>query len=103
MGILQRIFSNTAKKQTTSAAPTSFLECFNIVHNWSAKVAIDPDFDINDKDLKIALDTQVTCPYCSASIKFGNAVKFEGVRVQVQCPACHTITKKEKNYEYGAV
>jgi len=102
MGILQRIFSQAAKKSTISAAPTSFLECFNIVQNWSAKVAVDPDFDMNDKELHTALDTLVTCPYCSETIRFGNAVQFQGARVQVQCPACHTVTKKEKNYEYGA-
>jgi hypothetical protein len=101
VGILKRIFSNSAKKQTISAAPTTFLECFNIVQNWTAKVAVDPDFDMNDKDLHTALDTLVTCPYCSATIKFGNAVQFQGARVQVQCPSCQTITKKEKNYEYG--
>ncbi|KPJ91973.1 MAG: hypothetical protein AMJ53_10315 [Gammaproteobacteria bacterium SG8_11] len=103
MGILQRIFTNSAKKPVVSAAPKSFLECFNIIQNWSAKVAVDPDFDMNDKDLHIALDTLVTCPYCSANIRFGDAVQFQGARVQVQCPACHTITKKEKNYEYGGV
>jgi hypothetical protein len=101
MGILQRIFSNSAKKQPAVVTPTSFLECFNIVQNWSAQVAVDPDFDINDKALRTALDTMVTCPYCSAHIKFGDAVQFQGARPQVQCPACHTVTKKEKNHEYG--
>lgn len=102
-GILQRIFSNSAKKQAVTAAPTSFLECFNIVQNWSAQITVDPDFDMNDKGLHRALDTVVTCPYCSATIKFGSAVQFQGTRVQVQCPTCHTVTRKEKNYEYGGV
>jgi uncharacterized Zn-finger protein len=102
MGILQRIFSNSAKKQPVDeVTPTSFLDCFNIVQSWSAKVAVDPDFDMNDKSLRTALDTFVTCPYCSAQIRFGDAVHFHGANPQVQCPACHTVTKKEKHYEYG--
>lgn len=103
MSFLQRFFSHSSKKQLTSApaAPTTFLECLQIVQNWSANLAVDPDFDMNDKNLHIALETDVTCPYCSAHIKFGNAVKFQGASLLVQCPACHTIPKKEKNYEYG--
>lgn len=73
----------------------------NIVQQWSAKVSIDPDFDMNDKQLRSALDTEVSCPYCSAQIRFGDAVSFEGVNPKVQCPVCHTVSKKEKNYEYG--
>ena len=84
MGILKRIFSNSAKTPQVSATPTTFLECFNIVQNWSVKAAVDPDFDMNDKDLHAALGTFVTCPYCSANIKFGNAVQFHGARLQVQ-------------------
>ena len=101
MGILQRLFSSSSTKTVSDEIPTSFLECFYLVQNWSAKVSIDPDFDMNDKQLKNALDTRVTCPYCSAHIRFGDAVKFEGVNPIVKCPVCHTVTKKEKHYEYG--
>ena len=103
MGLLQRLFSNSSKKQPEFAAPTTFLECLAIVQNWSAKIAIDPDFDLNDKNLQTALDTMVTCPYCSTNIKFGSAVTFQKSRLQVQCPVCHTVPRKEKEYEYGRV
>lgn len=82
-------------------APTSFLECFNIIQNWSARVATDPDFDMNDKAMHKALDAFVSCPYCSSHIRFGDAVQFRGANPLVQCPACGTVTKKEKNHEYG--
>ena len=83
--------------------PTTFLECLAIIQNWSAKISVDPDFDMNDKGLHTALETTVTCPYCSAEIKFGSAVTFQGTRLQVKCPVCHTVPRKEKDYEYGRV
>lgn len=103
MGFLNRLFSGSSKKQQPAITPpTSFIECMDIVRNWSAQAAIDPDFDMNDKQLHLALETYVTCPYCSSSIKFGNAISFQGTKLEVQCPSCHTIPRKEKNYEYSA-
>lgn len=101
MGFLQKIFSNSTKKQPVSAKPETFLDCLTIVHNWSAQLAVDLDFDMNDPDLRAALEALVTCPYCSSNFKFGSAVTFQGSRLHVQCPACHTVPRKEKNYEYG--
>lgn len=103
MGLLDKIFYGSAKKQPISARPTTFLECLTIVQNWSAQIAIDPDFDMNNPDLRNALETLVTCPYCSTNFKFGSAVTFQGSRLHVQCPACQTVPRKEKNYEYGGV
>jgi hypothetical protein len=103
MGFLQRIFSNSIKKHPVTSRPATFLECLTITQNWSAKIAVDPDFDMNDPDLRTALDTVVACPYCSTNFKFGSAVTFQGSRLHIQCPACRTIPRKEKNYEYGGV
>jgi hypothetical protein len=101
MGFLNKFFFNSAKKRAVSIAPTTFLECVSIAQNWSAKIAVDPDFDSNDPDLRAALETLVTCPYCSTNFIFGSAVTFQGARAHVQCPACRTIPRKEKNFEYG--
>jgi hypothetical protein len=98
MGLLRRLFTG-GRENNQEFIPTTFIECLDIVHNWSARAAIDPDFDINDKKLHAALKAQVTCPYCANSIQFGNAVKFQGISLQVQCPICHTIPSKEKDYD----
>jgi len=103
MGLLQKIFSGSTKKRTPSVRPTTFLECLTIIQTWSAHISVDPDFDMNDPDLRNALETLVTCPYCSTNFRFGSAVTFQGSRLHVQCPACRTIPRKEKNYEYGSV
>jgi hypothetical protein len=98
MGLLSRLFTGTRKPAQTTI-PTTFVECLDVVRNWSAKAAVDPDFDINDQSLHAALAAHVTCPYCSQAITFGNAVKFQGTSLQVQCPACHTVPTKEKDYD----
>lgn len=94
MSFLTKLFSSTPKQQEPKFVPHTFLECLDVVRGWSARAAIDPDFDMNDRDLNAALAAQVTCPYCNARYQFGHAVKFQGAKMEVQCPSCQTIPRK---------
>lgn len=94
MSFLSKLFSSTPKQQEPIINPQTFLECLDIVRGWSSRAAIDPDFDMNDRNLNAALATPVTCPYCNAHYQFGQAVRFQGVKMEVKCPACNTVPRK---------
>ena len=100
MKFFSRFFSGSSEQKTISQSPLTFVECMDVVRNWSAHAAIDPDFDMNDKNLHSALAAHVTCPYCSNDISFGSAVTFHGSHIEVRCPVCKTAPKKEKDYEF---
>ncbi|MDH5326420.1 MAG: hypothetical protein OEZ68_06270 [Gammaproteobacteria bacterium] len=97
MGFLSKLFSSGGNNSEPVAKPKDFLECLSIVRAWSSRAAIDPDFDMNDRSLNIALNTPVTCPYCNAHYAFGQAVHFSGASMEVQCPSCKT--KPRQGYQ----
>ena len=93
MKFLRNLFSGTDETNNTRPYGTghnSFLDCLNIVREWSAMAKFDPDVDFNDTKMRAALRATVSCPYCTATYSFGEAVHIHGVQVDVECPICHS-------------
>jgi uncharacterized Zn-finger protein len=89
MGVLSKLFSirtNTAEKNTL---PKNFVDCLDIVRIWNAKTKFHLDMDIDDASLQSAMNTLVTCPYCSESYYFADALGFVDANMTVECPHCH--------------
>lgn len=102
MSILSRLFSGERKPKPYLLNPRSFLDCMSIIRECSVHSITDPDYFIaSDPNFKAAVDAEVTCPYCSNDIIFGNAVKMQGVRITVQCPVCHTVPAQSNQNEYA--
>jgi uncharacterized Zn-finger protein len=40
--------------------------------------------------LQMAMNTLVTCPYCSESYYFADALGFIDATLTVECPHCHS-------------
>lgn len=101
MSVLARLFSGKSTTPEQIHQPTNFVECLDTVHVWNAQVTYDLDIDMDDPKLQAAMNTLVTCPYCSESYYFGDAIDFKNANLNVECPHCHT-KPTEDNEEYVA-
>ncbi|MGD8571618.1 MAG: hypothetical protein PVF34_01095 [Gammaproteobacteria bacterium] len=101
MSVLAKLFSGKPKTPKPIKQPKNFVECLDTVRVWNVQVTYNLDVDINDDNLQAAMDTLVTCPYCSESFYFGDAVEPTSAKLYVKCPHCHT-TPTEDGEEYVA-
>ena len=91
LAMLTKFFSNThGGSRRYDLKPRSFLDCLDIVRDWTAQARFDPDLDFNDSKLRLAMNTHVICPYCASEYRFGEAIKSYGPSIAVECPICRT-------------
>jgi len=99
MGVFSKLFSvksNTAEKEIQ---PKNFIDCLDIIRVWNANAKFHLDMDMEDARLQTALNTLVTCPYCSESFYFGDSLGFVDSQLTVECPHCQT-SPSEGREEY---
>ncbi len=99
MGVFNKLFSVKANSAEKEIQPKNFIECLDIVRVWNAKAKFHMDVDMEDSRLKSAMNTLVTCPYCSESYYFGDGLGFVEGQLVVKCPHCYT-TPSEGTEEY---
>ena len=58
------------------------------------------DIDLSDQTIQAAMNTLVTCPYCSESYYYADALSFDNGRFTVQCPECHVSPAEDAAEEY---
>lgn len=91
MGILNKIFGKDTDSTISDGSNKSFVDCVQIVNAWKTRATIDPDIvSPNDTALRSALNSHVSCPYCSSEINFKDAVINSGVSMRIRCPVCQT-------------
>lgn len=99
MGVFSKLFSvksNTAEKEIQ---PKNFIDCLDITRVWNANARFHMDVDMDDDRLQAAMNTLVTCPYCSESFYFGDSLAFVDAQLKVKCPHCET-SPSEGREEY---
>lgn len=89
MGVFSKLFFTRAN-EAEQHQPKNFVECLDVVRVWNAKAKFHLDMDMNDSGLQMAMNTLVTCPYCSESYYFADALGFVDATLTVECPHCHT-------------
>ncbi|MEJ2179163.1 MAG: hypothetical protein P8Y28_01710 [Gammaproteobacteria bacterium] len=97
MGVFSKLFSvksNTAEKEIQ---PKNFIDCLDIIRVWNANAKFHLDMDMEDSRLQTAMNTLVTCPYCSESFYFGDSLGFVDSQLTVQCPHCQTTPNESRN------
>ncbi|WP_455206824.1 hypothetical protein [Kaarinaea lacus] len=90
MGVFSKLFSIKSNTAETIIEPKNFVDCLDIIRVWNVKAKYHLDVDINDAGLKAAMNTLVTCPYCSESYYFADALGFVDSKLTVECPHCQT-------------
>jgi uncharacterized Zn-finger protein len=101
LAMISRFFSNgQVSPRRFEFKPRTFLECLEIVRDWTAQARFDPDMEFNDSKLRMAMNTNVTCPYCASEYRFDEAIKSYGASVSVECPICHTTPQIHPREEY---
>lgn len=101
MSVFARLFSGKSSMPEQEYLPRNFVECLDTVRVWNAQMSYNLDIDMDDDKLQAAMNTLVTCPYCSESYYFADAIQSTNVNLVVTCPHCHT-TPAEDNEEYVA-
>ncbi|MGD8567725.1 MAG: hypothetical protein PVJ39_06535 [Gammaproteobacteria bacterium] len=101
MSVLARLFSGKSTTPKQVYQPKNFVECLDTVHVWNTQVTYDLDVDMDDPKLQAAMNTLVTCPYCSESYYFAEAIDSNNAKLSVECPHCHA-KPTDDNEEYVA-
>ena len=107
MGLLNKIFGKSESdlqidNSTSEQFPLSFVDCIEMVHAWKTQIILDPDAMFHQDDsLSAAMNSQVSCPYCSHEMKFREAVINSGAALKVRCPACLTEPALHTDHEFA--
>jgi len=102
MSMLSRLFSVKPATPKQEFQPRNFVDCLDVIRVWNAQAMYNLDMDMNDSRLQVAMNTLVTCPYCSESYYFGDSLGFNNARLTVECPHCHTSPAEDASEEYVA-
>ncbi|WP_455374843.1 hypothetical protein [Kaarinaea lacus] len=102
MSMLSKLFSAKSADNKQFKQPQNFVECLDATRVWNAQAMYQMDININDKAIQSAMNTLVTCPYCSESYYFADALGFVNGRFSVECPKCHTSPAEDAAEEYVA-
>ena len=102
MSVFSKLFSAKSEPPREEIRPRNFIDCLDIVRVWNAKATYNFDIDMNDTRLQAAMNTLVTCPYCSESYYFADSLGFSDARLTVECPHCHTSPAEDASEEYVA-
>ena len=102
MSMFSRLFSGKSATPKRPMQPQNFVECLEATRVWNAQAMYQLDIDLNDEVIKGAMNTLVTCPYCSESYYFAEALGFSNGRFTVECPICHTSPSEDSAEEYVA-
>lgn len=101
MSMFSKLFSGKQPvKQVIQ--PKNFIECLDATRVWNAQAMYQLDMDMKDESMQAAMNTLVTCPYCSESYYFADALGFDEGRFTVECPICHTSASENGSEEYVA-
>ena len=101
MSVFARLFSGKSATPKQEYQPRNFVDCLDTVRMWNAQASYNLDIELEDSKLQVVMNTLVTCPYCSESYYFADAIDFSNAKLEVTCPHCHT-TPVEGNEEYVA-
>lgn len=105
MNMFTKLFSGNSSEVEIKRVmqPTNFVECLDAIRSWNAQAMYQLDLDvINDGAMQAAMNTLVTCPYCSESYYFADALEFDNARLNVKCPQCHISPSEDALEEYVA-
>ena len=102
MSVFGRLFSGKPTAPKQEFQPRNFVDCLDVIRVWNAQAMYNLDMDMSDTKLQAAMNTLVTCPYCSESYYFADALGFDNARLTVECPHCHTSASEENAEEYVA-
>ena len=102
MSMLSKLFSSKSDNDKRAIQPQNFVECLEATRVWNAQAMYQMDINLNDQTIKSTMNTLVTCPYCSESYYFGDALGFSDGRFTVECPMCHTSPSEDNAEEYVA-
>ena len=102
MSMLSKLFSAKSADNKQFKQPQNFVECLDATRVWNAQAMYQMDININDKAIQSAMNTLVTCPYCSESYYFADALGFVNGRFSVECPKGHTSPAEDAAEEYVA-
>ena len=102
MNMFSKLFSSKPSDNKRTRQPQNFIECLDATRVWNAQAMYQMDIDLNDESIKSTMNTLVTCPYCSESYYFGDALGFSDGRFTVECPKCHTSPSEDAAEEYVA-
>ena len=99
MGVFSKLFSVKSNMAEKDIQPKNFIDCLDITRVWNANAKFRMDVDMDDDRLQAAMNTLVTCPYCSESFYFGDGLAFVDAQLKVICPHCST-SPSEGREEY---
>ena len=102
MSMFSKLFSTKTTSQKLARQPHNFVECLDAVRVWNAQAMYQMDLDLNDQAIQSAMNTLVTCPYCSESYYFADALSFVNGRFTVECPKCQVSPAEDAAEEYVA-
>ena len=102
MSVFSRLFSGKSDTPKQAYQPKNFIECLDVIRVWNAHASYNLELDMNDDKLQAAMNTLVTCPYCSESYYFADALGFDNARLTVECPHCRTSPAEDAAEEYVA-
>ena len=102
MNMFSKLFSGKSSAPKHDFQPRNFVECLDVIRVWNVQATYDMDMDMNDTKLQAAMNTLVTCPYCSESYYFSDALGFNNARLTVECPHCFISPSEETAEEYVA-
>jgi transposase-like protein len=102
MSMFSKLFSAKPVNVKRTIQPQNFVECLEATRVWNAQAMYQMDIDLNDETIKSTMNTLVTCPYCSESYYFGDALGFSDGRFTVECPMCQVSPSEDSSEEYVA-
>lgn len=102
MNMFSKLFSGKSTEIRQVVQPKNFVECLDATRVWNAQAMYQLDLDVKDESMQAAMKTLVTCPYCSESYYFSDALGFSNGRFTVECPICHTSSSEDSTEEYVA-
>ena len=102
MSVFSRLFSTKSVAAKQEFQPRNFIDCLDVIRVWNAKATYSMYLDMNDDNLQAAMNSLVTCPYCSESYYFADALGFNNARLTVECPHCQTSPVEDASEEYVA-
>jgi len=102
MSMFSKLFSTKTTNQKHFKQPQNFVECLDATRVWNAQAMYQMDINLNDQTIQAAMNTLVTCPYCSESYYFADALSFTNGRFSVECPECHISPAEDAAEEYVA-